>query len=158
MLLLPLRGTIVRDSAIRSPTDNRQLEVACASPGVQPADGRLAATPLKRLRLKRAGFGEGGGGAYSLSCISRMTIDPRTPTMSGRSTSGFHRPGLICLHDVLGGGGRDLWWKLVVVPWLNAYIRAPNFEVCVGYADVLCSTQQCIAGRHRGGTLVSYFS
>ena len=24
---------------------------------------------------------------------SRMTIDPRIPTMLGRSTSGFHQPG-----------------------------------------------------------------
>ena len=30
---------------------------------------------------------------------SRVTIDPRTPTMPGRSTSGFHRPGRHCLHQ-----------------------------------------------------------
>ena len=30
---------------------------------------------------------------------SRMTIDPRTPTMLGRSTSGFRRPGRHCLHQ-----------------------------------------------------------
>ena len=30
---------------------------------------------------------------------SRMTIDPRIPTMPGRSTSGFHRPGRHCLHQ-----------------------------------------------------------
>ena len=28
---------------------------------------------------------------------SRMTIDPRIPTMPGRSTSGFHQPGRHCL-------------------------------------------------------------
>ena len=27
---------------------------------------------------------------------SRMTIDPRIPTMPGRSRSGFHRPGRHC--------------------------------------------------------------
>ena len=27
---------------------------------------------------------------------SRMTIDPRIPTMPGRSTSGFHQPGRHC--------------------------------------------------------------
>ena len=30
---------------------------------------------------------------------SRMTIDPRIPTMPGRSTSGIHRPGRHCLHQ-----------------------------------------------------------
>ena len=31
---------------------------------------------------------------------SRMTIDPRIPTMPGRSMSGFHRPGRHYLHQV----------------------------------------------------------
>ena len=30
---------------------------------------------------------------------SRMTVDPRTPTMPGQSTSGFHRPGRHCLRQ-----------------------------------------------------------
>ena len=30
---------------------------------------------------------------------SRMTIDPRIPTMPGRSTSGFHQPDRHCLHQ-----------------------------------------------------------
>ena len=30
---------------------------------------------------------------------SRMAIDPRIPTMPGRSTSGFHHPGKLCLHQ-----------------------------------------------------------
>ena len=30
---------------------------------------------------------------------SRMTINPRIPTMPGRSTSGFHQPGRHCLHQ-----------------------------------------------------------
>ena len=29
---------------------------------------------------------------------SRMTVDPRTPTMPGRSTPVFHRLGRHCLH------------------------------------------------------------
>ena len=29
---------------------------------------------------------------------SRVSIDPRIPTMPGRSTSGFHQPGRHCLH------------------------------------------------------------
>ena len=41
------------------------------------------------------GRGARGGGRAVKSCMavhSRMTIDPRIPTMPGRSTSGFHRP------------------------------------------------------------------
>ena len=30
---------------------------------------------------------------------SRMTVDPCIPTMPGRSTSGFHRPGRHWLHQ-----------------------------------------------------------
>ena len=30
---------------------------------------------------------------------SRMTIDPRIPTIPGRSRSGFHKPGGHCLHQ-----------------------------------------------------------
>ena len=46
---------------------------------------------------------------------SRMTVDPRTPTMPGRSASGFHRPGRHRVHPTrstarcsgwgAGGGG-----------------------------------------------------
>ena len=61
--------------------------------------------------------GPGGGGTryiigemYSISCMAEVVrpyIDPRLPTMSGRSKSGFHRPGRHCLHQG-GGGGRVL--------------------------------------------------
>ena len=33
---------------------------------------------------------------------SRMTLDPRIPTMPGRSTSGFRQPGTHCLHQARG--------------------------------------------------------
>ena len=35
----------------------------------------------------------GAGEMYSISCRSRMAIDPRTPTMPGRTMSGVHLPG-----------------------------------------------------------------
>ena len=40
----------------------------------------------------------GAGGVYSIfmHVRSRMTIDPRIPTMPGRSTSSFHQPGRHC--------------------------------------------------------------
>ena len=42
---------------------------------------------------------EGVGGTYIMLDRKRMHIDPRIiPTMSGRSTSGFQRPGRHCLH------------------------------------------------------------
>ena len=46
------------------------------------------------------GVGRGGGRVYSFSSIALVvskTIDPRIPTMPGRSTSDFHRPGKILL-------------------------------------------------------------
>ena len=41
---------------------------------------------------------EGEGLLDSMHNRSRMTIDPRIPTLSGRSTSCFHRPGRHDLH------------------------------------------------------------
>ena len=40
-----------------------------------------------------------GGGTQFVHGRSRMTIDPRIPTMPGRSTSGFHQPGTHRLHQ-----------------------------------------------------------
>ena len=53
-----------------------------------------------RPRGGREGRREGGGGGTQLvHGRSPMTIDPRIPTMPGRSTSGFHQPGRRCLHQ-----------------------------------------------------------
>ena len=41
----------------------------------------------------------GGGGACVMHGRSRMTVDPRIPTVPGQSTSGFHRPGRHCSHQ-----------------------------------------------------------
>ena len=52
--------------------------------------------------------GDGGGGGCVLTVMhgrSRMTIDPRIPSMPGRSTSGFHRPGRHRYIPSGGGGG-----------------------------------------------------
>ena len=55
--------------------------------------------------------GRGGGRVQSLSCMAVVcqtvdqTVDPRIPTMPGRSSSGFHRPSRHCLHQAEGGGG-----------------------------------------------------
>ena len=47
-----------------------------------------------------AGGGAGGGGGTQFVLgRSRMTIDPRIPTMPGRSTSAFHEPGKHCWHQ-----------------------------------------------------------
>ena len=43
--------------------------------------------------------GGGGGRTKFVHGRSRITIDPRIPTMSGRRTSGFHQPGRHCLHQ-----------------------------------------------------------
>ena len=36
---------------------------------------------------------------------TRKTINPRIPSMPGRSTSGFHRPGTQCLHQARSAVG-----------------------------------------------------
>ena len=48
----------------------------------------LAASCLKSL-VRR----EGGACTQFMNGRSRMAVDPRIPTMPGRSTSGFHQPG-----------------------------------------------------------------
>ena len=40
-----------------------------------------------------------GGRTQFVHGRSRMTVDPRIPTMPGRSTSGFHQTGRYCLHQ-----------------------------------------------------------
>ena len=55
------------------------------------------------VRKSRSGkIGERMGGVGECTQFvhgrSRMTIDPRIPTMPGRSMSGFHQPGRHCLH------------------------------------------------------------
>ena len=53
----------------------------------------------KKKEAARGGIGANiGGGVYSIFMhgLSRMTIDPRIPTMPRRSMSGFHRPGIHC--------------------------------------------------------------
>ena len=40
-----------------------------------------------------------GGCTHVMPCRGRMIIDVRIPTIPGRSTSGFHRPGRHCLHQ-----------------------------------------------------------
>ena len=61
---------------------------------------------------------EGGDGGGCTQCVrgrSRMTIDPRIPTMPGRNTSGFHIPSGHLLapsakrREVFGRGDRFIW-------------------------------------------------
>ena len=43
---------------------------------------------------------EGDGRTHVMHGRSRMIMNPRIPTMPGRSSSGFHRPGVKhCLHQ-----------------------------------------------------------
>ena len=49
------------------------------------------------------GGGEGGGRVVIVMLgRSRMTTDPRIPTMPRRMTSSFHLPGIRCPHQVRG--------------------------------------------------------
>ena len=57
-----------------------------------------------QISEREGGGGRGGipGRRYVLDLMhgrSDMTIDPRIPTMTGRSMSGFHWPGRRCVHQ-----------------------------------------------------------
>ena len=52
----------------------------------------------KSLLFSGGVFGRGGCTQF-VHGRSRMAIDPRVSTMTGRSTSGFHQPGRHCLHQ-----------------------------------------------------------
>ena len=58
--------------------------------------------------------GGGGRGTQFVRGRSRMTINPRIPTMPGRSTSGFHHPGKHCLHQKreAGYGAMRVAWRV----------------------------------------------
>ena len=47
----------------------------------------------------------GGGGTQFGHGRSRVAIDPRIPTMPGRSMPGFHHPGILCLHQARSAMG-----------------------------------------------------
>ena len=68
--------------------------------GSQGAEG----VPIGAV-LQEVYWGEerGGGITTAMHDRSRPTIGPRIPTMPGQTTSGFHRPGRLCLHQTTGG-------------------------------------------------------
>ena len=51
------------------------------------------------------GVASGGGGTQFGHGRSRVAIDPRIPTMPGRSMPGFHHPGILCLHQARSAMG-----------------------------------------------------
>ena len=55
--------------------------------------------PLEESTRLYIAEGRRGGVTHVMHGRSRMTIDPCIPTMPGRSTSIFHRPGRHCFHQ-----------------------------------------------------------
>ena len=78
----------------------------------------------RRNRKKRSQ--DRGGCTQFVHGRSCMTIDPRIPTMPGRSTSGFHQTGRHCLHQArsaVRGREKNTLTKTVRlnqknIPWL----------------------------------------
>ena len=110
----PPRGLACRARCLAPAADTPPyLETKISSPKARSPRtwrGRAAVTAAAAAEMAVAP-GEGGGGRggvvlnwrYVLDLMygrSRMPIDPRIPTVSGRSMSGFHRPGRHCLHQV----------------------------------------------------------
>ena len=65
-------------------------------PGAETGDNEPAAEVGAQM-----GWGLGVGFSHVTHGRSRMTIDPRIPTIPGRSKSGLHRPCRRCLHQAL---------------------------------------------------------
>ena len=72
--------------------------------------GRLHGTethrPHTRISLRCRGRG-GGGYSQLVHGCGHMTIDPRIPTIPGRSPSGSHQPGIHCSHQTRSAVGRS---------------------------------------------------
>ena len=71
----------------------------------KPPDEEVGDDRRNHGLLGRGERGGEGGGTHFVHGRSRMTIDPRFPTMPGRSTSGFHQPGRHCSHQARAEGG-----------------------------------------------------
>ena len=73
---------------------------------------KLGSLPNECLLAARAGAGKGG--THFMLGRSRMTIDrPLTPTMSGQSTPGLHRPGRHSLGQARDGLRVDKIFELI---------------------------------------------
>ena len=59
----------------------------------------IRSTVARRVFNDQAGMRGGGGCTQFVDGRSRMSINPRIPTIPGRSTSGFHQPGRHCLRQ-----------------------------------------------------------
>ena len=100
-----IRSCLVRDkSVIRrtrpQPTDFHSGDL-WAPRGVEST--AVSLTKLSMSVTGRAGRAEGEGPeegyTQAMDGRSRITKDPSTTRMPGRSTSGFYRPGRHCLHQ-----------------------------------------------------------
>ena len=59
----------------------------------------ITSFPCNTLKKNSSPIFVWGGVLIIMHGRSGMTIDPRIPTIPGRRTSGFHRPGRHCLHQ-----------------------------------------------------------
>ena len=90
-----------RDKACRLVTN--QADIACTK---HDGTARCSASRMEEeLNPTKSHSGGEGGCIQFVHGRSRMTIDPRIPTMPGRSTSGFHHPGRHCLRQARSAVG-----------------------------------------------------
>ena len=82
----------------------------------------------------------GGGVIISCMAVVLRVIHPRTPTLPGRSTSGFHRPVRRCLHQArstslfLGEGGTGNAWLIYT---LCCHVSTTSYADCLSYSRSL---------------------
>ena len=105
----PTHGHAMKNSAGKREKQGKggRWEIGMAAPGVAVPTGsrmyrvecKLEKCPRSNRNAEPGRGGGGGGGTQVVRGRSRMTLDPRVPTMPGRSTSDFHQPGRYCLHQ-----------------------------------------------------------
>ena len=85
------------------------------------------------LGLVGRGNGYGGGGCTHVKHgRSRTTIDPRSPTMPGRNTSGFQRQGRQCLHQPRNAARCS-------ASRIKGELHATKIRLCGGLPNLVCT-------------------
>ena len=84
---------LARKGLFRLKYDNISLSVGSTLTAVRQGANVSSYIFVERAITSEA---EGGGVLIIMHGRGRITTDPRIPTMPGRSTSGFHRPGRHC--------------------------------------------------------------
>ena len=89
-----LGSSSVKEAACQSHAFPPKIAIILVASIVQRLATTFVVSPPPDLGLEW-----GGGCTHVVHGLSRMTIDPRAPTMPGRNTSWFYRQSSHCMHQ-----------------------------------------------------------